>query len=48
MSASVIVADDGKRRNIRFHRQLLRDDEHLVVRCPRHLRTIVDEARAEP
>ena len=48
MSASVIVADDGKRRNISFHRQLLRDDEHLVVRLvPRHLRTIVDEARAE-
>ena len=48
MSASVIVADDGKRRNISFHRQLLRDDEHLVVRLvPRHLRTMVDEARAE-
>ena len=25
MSASVIVADDGERRNISFHRQLLRD-----------------------
>jgi UbiD family decarboxylase len=48
MSASVIVADDGERRNISFHRQLLRDDEHLVVRLvPRHLRTMVDEARAK-
>ena len=48
MSASVIVADDGVRRNISFHRQLLRDDEHLVVRLvPRHLRTMVDEARLE-
>jgi 2,5-furandicarboxylate decarboxylase 1 len=47
MSASVIVADDGERRNISFHRQLLKDDEHVVVRLvPRHLRTMVDEARA--
>ena len=46
MSASVIIAEVNGRRNMSFHRQFLRDKSHLVVRLvPRHLRTMVDEAR---
>ena len=46
MSASVIIAEVDGRRNMSFHRQYLRDRNHLVVRLvPRHLRTMVDEAR---
>ena len=48
MSASVVIAEVDGRRNMSFHRQFLRDESHLVVRLvPRHLRTMVDEARAK-
>lgn len=48
MSASVIIAEVDGRRNMSFHRQFLRDESHLVVRLvPRHLRTMVDEARSK-
>ena len=48
MSASVIIAEVDGRRNMSFHRQFLLDESHLVVRLvPRHLRTMVDEARAK-
>ena len=46
MSASVIIAEVNGQRNMSFHRQFLRDKNHLVVRLvPRHLRTMVDQAR---
>ncbi|DAC19811.1 MAG TPA: UbiD family decarboxylase, partial [Candidatus Poseidoniales archaeon] len=46
MSASVIIAVVNGQRNMSFHRQFLRDENHLVVRLvPRHLRTMVDRAR---
>lgn len=46
-SASIIIAERNGVRNVSFHRQFLRDANHLVVRLvPRHLRTMVDEARA--
>lgn len=48
MSASIVIAQWGEQRNVSFHRQFIRDDNHIVARLvPRHLRTIVDEARAE-
>ena len=48
MSASVIIAEVNGRRNMSFHRQFLRDKNHLVVRLvPRHLRTMVNEAREQ-
>lgn len=47
-SASIIIAQDNGIRNVSFHRQFLRDANHLVVRLvPRHLRTMVMNARAE-
>ncbi len=47
-SASIIIAQDEGIRNVSFHRQFLRDENHLVVRLvPRHLRTMVTKARAE-
>lgn len=47
MSASIIIARYGGRRNVSFHRQFIRDQSHIVARLvPRHLRTMVDEARA--
>ena len=47
-SASIIIAEDNGVRNVSFHRQFLRDANHLVVRLvPRHLRTMVMNARAE-
>jgi UbiD family decarboxylase len=47
-SASIIIAQDNGIRNVSFHRQFLRDENHLVVRLvPRHLRTMVMNARAE-
>ncbi|MGB1587991.1 MAG: UbiD family decarboxylase [Poseidonia sp.] len=47
-SASIIIAQDQGIRNVSFHRQFLRDENHLVVRLvPRHLRTMVMNARAE-
>ena len=47
-SASIIIAEDNGIRNVSFHRQFLRDANHLVVRLvPRHLRTMVNQARAE-
>ena len=46
MSASVIIAEYGGIRNMSFHRQLLRDKNHLVARIvPRHLHTMTGEAR---
>lgn len=47
-SASIIIAQDNGIRNVSFHRQFLRDKNHLVVRLvPRHLRTMVMNARSE-
>ena len=47
-SASVIIAEDNGIRNMSFHRQFVRDPNHLVVRLvPRHLRTMTMEARKE-
>ena len=47
-SASIIIAQDSGIRNVSFHRQFLRDENHLVVRLvPRHLRTMVMNAREE-
>jgi UbiD family decarboxylase len=47
-SASIIIAQDAGIRNVSFHRQFLRDENHLVVRLvPRHLRTMVMNARKE-
>ena len=47
-SASIIIAQDNGIRNVSFHRQFLRDENHLVVRLvPRHLRTMVMNARQE-
>ena len=47
-SASIIIAQDKGIRNVSFHRQFLRDENHLVVRLvPRHLRTMVMNAREE-
>ena len=46
MSASMIIAEYSGIRNMSFHRQLLRDQNHLVARIvPRHLRTMMTEAR---
>jgi len=46
MSASVIIAEFGGIRNMSFHRQLLRDKNHLVARIvPRHLHSMTGEAR---
>ena len=45
-SASVIIAEYEGVRNMSFHRQFLRDDNHCVSRfVPRHLRTMTDKAR---
>ena len=47
MSASIVIAEYQGQRNVSFHRQLLRDDQHVVARLvPRHLRTMLDKARA--
>jgi UbiD family decarboxylase len=47
MSASIIIAEWGGNRNVSYHRQFIRDSNHVVARLvPRHLRTMVDEARA--
>ena len=47
MSASIVIAEYMGQRNVSFHRQFLRDDEHVVARLvPRHLRTMLDNARA--
>ena len=46
MSASMIIAEYGGIRNMSFHRQFLRDQNHLVARIvPRHLRTMMTAAR---
>ncbi len=46
-SASVIIAQYDGIRNMSYHRQFLRDENHCVSRfVPRHLRTMVDKARA--
>ncbi|MBO57564.1 MAG: hypothetical protein CMA77_01000 [Euryarchaeota archaeon] len=48
MSASIIIAERNGQRNVSFHRQYVRDKNHVVARLvPRHLRTMVDEARAD-
>ncbi len=47
MSASVIIAEYNGVRNMSFHRQYLRDENHVVARIvPRHLHTMTGEARA--
>tara|TARA_B100001750_G_scaffold98085_1_gene77720 strand:- start:1598 stop:2869 length:1272 start_codon:yes stop_codon:yes gene_type:complete len=46
MSASIIIAERNGQRNVSFHRQFIRDNNHVVARLvPRHLRTMVDQAR---
>jgi UbiD family decarboxylase len=46
MSASIVIAEYDGQRNVSFHRQFMRDDSHVVARLvPRHLRTMVDNAR---
>jgi len=48
MSASIVIAEYEGQRNVSFHRQFLRDDQHVVARLvPRHLRTMLDNARAK-
>ena len=48
MSASIVIAEYDGQRNVSFHRQFLRDESHVVARLvPRHLRTMVDTARAK-
>jgi len=48
VSASVIIAEDNGIRNMSFHRQFVRDENHLVVRLvPRHLRTMTMAAREQ-
>lgn len=48
ISAGIIIAEHGGVRNTSFHRMFVRDGRHLVVRLvPRHLRRMVDEARAD-
>ncbi len=47
MSSSVVIAEYGGIRNMSFHRQFLRDENHVVARIvPRHLHTMTGEARA--
>ncbi len=47
MSASIVIAEYEGIRNVSFHRQFLRDDNHVVARLvPRHLRSMVDSARS--
>ena len=47
MSASVIIAEQDGIRNMSFHRQFLRDENHVVARLvPRHLRTMTDKSLA--
>ena len=47
MSASIVIAEYDGQRNVSFHRQFLRDANHVVARLvPRHLRTMLDTARA--
>lgn len=47
MSSSVIIAEYNGIRNMSFHRQLLKDDNHLVARIvPRHLHGFIKEARS--
>ena len=46
MSSSVIIAEYNGIRNMSFHRQLLRDKNHLVARLvPRHLHSMTGSAR---
>ena len=46
MSASIVIAEYEGQRNVSFHRQFLRDDNHVVARLvPRHLRTMLNNAR---
>ena len=46
MSASIVIAEYEGQRNVSFHRQFLRDSNHVVARLvPRHLRTMLDKAR---
>ena len=46
MSASIVIAEYEGQRNVSFHRQLIRDSNHVVARLvPRHLRTMLDNAR---
>ena len=48
MSASIVIAEYEGQRNVSFHRQFLRDENHVVARLvPRHLRTMVDTARSK-
>ncbi|MDP6326366.1 MAG: UbiD family decarboxylase [Candidatus Thalassarchaeaceae archaeon] len=46
MSASIVIAEYNGIRNVSFHRQFVRDENHVVARLvPRHLRTMVNQAR---
>ena len=45
MSASIIIAEREGQRNVSFHRQFVRDKNHVVARLvPRHLRTMLNQA----
>jgi len=47
MSASIIIAEYNGIRNVSFHRQLVLSKNELAARLvPRHLRTMVNEARS--
>ena len=47
MSASIVIAEYEGLRNVSFHRQFLRDANHVVARLvPRHLRSMLTAARA--
>lgn len=48
MSASIVIAEYNGVRNVSFHRQLILDSNRLAARLvPRHLRTMLDEARSK-
>jgi len=47
MSASIVIAEYEGVRNVSYHRQFIRDSDHVVARLvPRHLTEMVDSARA--
>ena len=48
MSASIVIAEHAGVRNVSYHRQFIRDTDHVVARLvPRHLTEMVDRARAD-
>ncbi|MDR3282890.1 MAG: UbiD family decarboxylase [Candidatus Methanoplasma sp.] len=48
ITAGVIVAEYGGRRNVSFHRMMIIDDDSIAVRLvPRHLFTLYNEAKKD-